>query len=124
MARLERQDVLSEVLFGLITVLTFTLGASVAAGDDAAPTLVLGAIVLPEDRLAIIGLSLAQGRDAMRFVQGGATDDGGGLREAVLVPDSTNEIADAIGPSAVSRQTPSTCIRRSTQESVHATARR
>jgi hypothetical protein len=46
MAGLERQDILSEVLFGLIMVLTFTLGASVAAGEDAewGRTLILGAI--------------------------------------------------------------------------------
>ena len=46
MAGLERQDILSEVLFGLIMVLTFTLGASVAAGEDAAwgRTLILGAM--------------------------------------------------------------------------------
>jgi hypothetical protein len=43
---LEPQDSLSEILFGLIMVLTFTLGASVAAGGDAAweRTLVIGAI--------------------------------------------------------------------------------
>jgi VIT1/CCC1 family predicted Fe2+/Mn2+ transporter len=46
MAGLGRQDILSEILFGLIMVLTFTLGASVAAGEDVewGRTLILGAI--------------------------------------------------------------------------------
>ena len=46
LAELEPQDSLGEILFGLIMVLTFTLGASVAAGEDAdwGRTLILGAI--------------------------------------------------------------------------------
>ena len=46
LAALEPQDSLEEILFGLIMVLTFTLGAGVAAGEDQdwARTLILGAI--------------------------------------------------------------------------------
>ena len=46
LAALEPQDSLGEILFGLIMVLTFTLGASVAAGEDriGRRTLILGAI--------------------------------------------------------------------------------
>ena len=46
MGELEPEDSLGEILFGLIMVLTFTLGASVAAGEDEdwARTLIIGAI--------------------------------------------------------------------------------
>ena len=46
MGELEPEDSLGEILFGLVMVLTFTLGASVAAGEDEdwARALIIGAI--------------------------------------------------------------------------------
>jgi hypothetical protein len=96
-------DRVSEILFGLIMVLTFTGSLSVAeAGRDDVRTMLVGAL----------GCNLAWGViDAMLYLMGGLADKGRGLMtfRAVRAGDlhtARLHLADALPPVVVSILTP------------------
>src|SRR5688572_32900371 len=93
-------DRVSEVLFGLIMVLTFTGSLSVAeAGREDVRTMLIGAI----------GCNLAWGIiDAVLFLMGGLAEKGSGLHAIQAVRKTTDPlhaqrlIADALPPMVAS----------------------
>jgi hypothetical protein len=97
---LEPNDLIAEVLFGLIMVLTFTGSLSVAEADRAeVRTMLIGAL----------GCNLAWGViDALLYLMGRLSEKGTGLRTFRAVREATNPnvarrlIADALPPVVAS----------------------